>query len=210
MKFGLEWFRNGPEYFQNQFWSCRNPQKSTLDLKTEFRNFPPLQKTVFVHKSFFWSLISNPISQKLFLWTIRTILVFGKNWNLIGKLSSKSRFFGKSGFLRLLWKWVNSLGVDSEKVTSGGKLPQGLLFPKNDDFWNFGTCPFGENDGFPHIWSIWVQILYIFGTYLVRDGYLVGTWLVRGFDPNCRTQGPMRIILTLPAVPMAFVPPGLP
>ena len=142
--------------------------------------FHPSKNSVFVHNSFCWSLISNPISQKLFLWTIRTILVFGKNWNLIGKLSSKSRCFGKSGFLRILWKWVNSLGVDSEKVTSGGKLPQGLLFPKNDDFWNFGTCPFGENDGFPHIWSIWVQILYVFGTYLVRDGYLVGTWLVRG------------------------------
>ena len=65
-------------------------------------------------------------------------------------------------------------------MTSGGKLPQGLLFPKNDDFWNFGTCPFVENDGFPYIWSIWVQILYIFGAYLVRDGYLVSTWLVRG------------------------------
>ena len=28
--------------------------------------------------------------------------------------------------------------VDSEKVTSGGKLPQGLLFLKYDVFWNDG------------------------------------------------------------------------
>ena len=149
--------------------------------KLNFEISHPSKKTVFVHNSFFWSPISNPISQKLFLWTIRTILVFGKNWNLIRKLSSKSRFFGKSGFLRLLWKWVNSLGVDSEKVTSGGKFPQGLLYLKNYDFWSFETCPFGENDGFPYIYCIWVQFLYIFGTYLVRGGYVVGTWLVRGW-----------------------------
>ena len=171
--------------------------------KLNFEISHPSKKTVFVHNSFFWSPISNPISQKLFLWTIRTILVFGKNWILIGKLSSKSRFFGKSWFLRLLWKWVNSLGVDSEKVTSGGKFPQGLLYLKNYDFWSFETCPFGENDGFPYIYCIWVQFLYIFGTYLVRGGYVVGTWrvrgwyMVRGFDPNCRNKGPMTIVPTL-------------
>ena len=92
-------------------------------------------------------------------------------------------------------------------MTFCGKLPQGLLFLKNDDFWNFGTCPFGENYDFPYIWCIWFQVLYIFGTYLVRGGYVVGTWLVRGgyvvgtwlvrgFDPNFRNKGPMRIVLT--------------
>ena len=167
-----------------QEWS-RNPQKSTLDLKTEFRNFPPLQKTVFVHNSFFWSLISNPISQKLFLWTIQTILVFGKNWNLIGKLSSKSRFFGKSGFLRLLWKWVNSLGVDSEKVTSGGKLPQGLLYLKKWRFLEFWDMPIWGKWRFSlyllHMGPVFVYIWYIFGTWWVRGWYVVGTWLVRGW-----------------------------
>ena len=41
---------------------------------------------------------------------------------------------------------------------------------------------------------------YIFGTYLVRGGYVDGTWLVRGFDPKLDNKGPMRIILKMRAV----------
>ena len=35
--------------------------------------------------------------------------------------------------------------VSSEKVTLCGKLPQGILFLKNYDFWNLETCPFWKS-----------------------------------------------------------------
>ena len=47
MKIGLKWVGNGPEYFLDQFWIDKNPQNPSLDLKTEFWNFPPLQNVSF-------------------------------------------------------------------------------------------------------------------------------------------------------------------
>ena len=48
--------------------------------KLNFENSHPSKNSVFVHNSFFWPQISNPIPQKLFVWTIRTILVVDQNW----------------------------------------------------------------------------------------------------------------------------------
>ena len=79
MEVGLEWLPMVSQYFWNQFWIYIIPQKSVLDLKTEFWISHPSKSLPWAHNSLFGSLISNPISQKLFLWTIRTILVFGKH-----------------------------------------------------------------------------------------------------------------------------------
>ena len=53
--------------------------------KLNFEISHPSKISVLVHNSFLGSLISNPISQKLFIWTIRTSLVFGKKVNLMSK-----------------------------------------------------------------------------------------------------------------------------
>ena len=63
LKFGLV------ETLKCKFW--------TSQLNVEMSH--PSNCSVFVHNSSFGSLMSNPISQKLSVWTIRTILVFGEN-----------------------------------------------------------------------------------------------------------------------------------
>ena len=47
--------------------------------KLDFGIPHPSKISVFVHNSLFVPQISNPIPRKLFVWTMRTILVFGKN-----------------------------------------------------------------------------------------------------------------------------------
>ena len=66
------------------------------------------------------------------------------------------------------------------------KLPQGLLFLKNQHFWDLGTCTFWKNVDFLRIW-------YIFGTWLVRGWYVVGTWMVRGWYVDLTSKWKKRV-----------------
>ena len=68
---------------------------------------------------------------------------------LIVNVHQKIKVLGLVPFLRSLSKWINnSIRVDSEKVTYGGSLPQGLLFLENWHFWNFETCMFSKSMDF--------------------------------------------------------------
>jgi hypothetical protein len=141
MKFGLKWVRNNPEYFWNQFW---NPSPHSVDLKTKCWNLAIscwTKISVLVHISYFGSLITNVISQRLFVWTRRTTLVFGQILSdTIKRYQNDENGVGSLPFLRSLQKQINSLGVSSEKVTFCGKPPHELLFLKNGVPWNSGTC----------------------------------------------------------------------
>ena len=66
----------------------------------------------------------------MFIWTIRTILVFGKKVILICKFPSSFHFLGKSHFLRLLWKWIYFVEVSSQKVPLLGCSRRGFYFWK--------------------------------------------------------------------------------
>ena len=102
------------------------------------------------------------------------------------------------------------------------KHPAGMLFLKNQHFWNFGTCPFWKKVDFLHIWYIFGTYLvhiwyvdgtwmvrgwYVDGTWMVREWYVNGTWMVRGWyvdgtwiRPQKAKKGPMRIILKLESI----------
>ena len=60
---------------------------------------------------------------------------------------------GKSHFLRLSGKWINSSGVSFQKLAYVRLLPQGLLFLPNSHFWKFQTCPFCKKCPFSYIWA---------------------------------------------------------
>ena len=106
---------------------------------------------------------------------------------------------GKSHFLRLSGKWINSSGVSSEKLPFVMKLPQGLLFLINRHFWKFQTCPFWKKYAFPYIWAYLVPI----GPYLVPIWSLLGPiWSLFGpywalFDPYWALFGSIGPYLAL-------------
>ena len=146
--------------------------------------------------------MSNSVSQKGFLWTIRTILVFGKTCILICTLQSSFIFRKKLIFVFIMtillfsrgkfWKaplclWSSRRGLYFWKTNISGILGH-AHFGKVLIFFIFGTCGY-----------------YIFGTYLVCGGYVHGTWMVHGWyvvgmwiqSQNWTMKGPMRIIPTM-------------
>ena len=64
----------------------------------------------------------------MFIWTTRTILVFGKKSPWYGKTLPKKRILGKSHFLRLSGTLINSSGVSSQTKSYVRMLPQGFYF----------------------------------------------------------------------------------
>ena len=64
----------------------------------------------------------------MFIWTIRTILVFSIFLTLTCKFPSKPRLFEKSHFFKLSGKWIYFVEVYSEKLPCVWKLPAGFFF----------------------------------------------------------------------------------
>ena len=54
--------------------------------------------SVFVQNSLFGSQNSRSILYNMFIWTTRTIFVFGKKWSWYGKTLPKKEFWGKVTF----------------------------------------------------------------------------------------------------------------
>ena len=89
----------------------------------------------------------------MFIWTTRTILVFGKKVTWYRKTLPKKRKWGKVTFWDhskkelIHWRYI----LKSSPML--GSTPQGLLFLINKHFWNFRTCPFWRNCIIAYIWS---------------------------------------------------------
>ena len=90
----------------------------------------------------------------MFIWTTRTILVFGQILPWYGKTLPKKMCWGKVTF----WDYRENELIHWRYILKSspmlGSTPQGLLFLKNNNFWNFETCPFWRNCIFAHIWSL--------------------------------------------------------
>ena len=118
----------------------------------------------------------------MFIWTTRTILVFGKKRSVYGKTLPQKNKIGKFHFLRLSGKWINSSGVSFPKLSYVRLLPQGLLFLKNSHFWKFGTCP------------VWKSVHFlIFGDFSKNGSPGQTTVLTRFVSKFCvepRSQSP--------------------
>ena len=75
------WWRMGPEYILENCWIWKQPKRPNFDPKTSiFR--PHISKTSILRvlpNSLVESQISKSALYKMFLWTIRTMLVFSKN-----------------------------------------------------------------------------------------------------------------------------------
>ena len=90
----------------------------------------------------------------MFIWTTRTILVFGKKVSRYGKTLPKKEFWGTIDFWDycenefIFWRYV----LKSSPML--GSTPQGLLFLKRRHFSNFETCPFWRNCTLANIWSL--------------------------------------------------------
>ena len=90
----------------------------------------------------------------MFIWTTRTILVFGKKSSWYGKTLPKKVVLGKVTFWDyrehelIHWRYI----LKSSPML--GSTPQGLLFLENQHFWILGACPFSEKCDFHEIASI--------------------------------------------------------
>ena len=123
----------------------------------------------------------------MFIWTVRTILVFGQISPWYGKTLPKKEFLVKVTF----WDYRENELIHRRYILKSppmlGSTPQGILFLINRHFWNFRTCPFWRNCTFAHIWSLRRLsggFLSRFSLSLVREGYVDGTWMVRGCYVN--------------------------
>ena len=77
----------------------------------------------------------------MFIWTTRTILVFGKKIAVIWKHVTKKRRLGKNHFLRLSGKWINSSGVSSQKPSYVYEAPAGAFISAKLTFLEFSDMP---------------------------------------------------------------------
>ena len=89
----------------------------------------------------------------MFIWTIRTILVFGKKVTWYRKTLPKKRKWGKVTFWDHSKNELIHQGYVLKSSPLSMKLPQGLLFLINRHFWKFQTCPFWKKCAFPYIWA---------------------------------------------------------
>ena len=106
----------------------------------------------------------------MFIWTTRTILVFGKKVTWYRKTLPKKRKWGKVTFWDHSKNELIHQGYVLKSSPLLGSTPQGLLFLINRHFWKFQTCPFWKKYAFPYIWAYLVPI----GPYLVPIGpYLI-------------------------------------
>ena len=89
----------------------------------------------------------------MFIWTTRTILVFGKKVTWYRKTLPKKRKWGKVTFWDHSKNELIHQGYVLKSSPLLGSTPQGLLFLINRHFWKFQTCPFWKKCAFPHIWA---------------------------------------------------------
>ena len=90
----------------------------------------------------------------MFIWTIRTILVFAKQTLGYGNTLPKQTKLGKSHFLRLSGKSINSSGVSSQKLYYVNEAPAGAFISEKLTFLNF--------------WDMLILKKLNFCSYLVR------------------------------------------
>ena len=101
-------------------------------------------ESVFFQNWFFISNFPRSILPKVVIWTIRTILIFGKTLILTGKIPSRIHFFGKCQFLKSLLNELIWFGQVSKSSSLSVALPQGLLFPENMHSWISEAYPSWE------------------------------------------------------------------
>ena len=143
----------------------------------------------------------------MFIWTIRTILVFGHNsfwyvnFNNVLCFLKNMRFYGT---------WIYLLGAYSEKLPYVRKHPAGAFVLGKLTFLEFWDMPILGKSQFSlylvHMGTYLVRIWYVDGTWMVREWYVDGTWMVHewyvdgtrmvhGFDPKTEKKGPISRML---------------
>ena len=164
------WWGMSPGHILEYFCLWKRPQRPHFEPQnSNFRHFRP-----HYWKSHFWLFVPNPLFEsrifksvlyKMFLWTVRTILVFTKKSPGYGKTLPKKRILGNMFFeisvkkckfigekFCFLWRCVyipvyiypsilKSFGLRS---TSG--LRRLFLFLKNDISGFFGHAYFWKNE----------------------------------------------------------------
>ena len=141
MKFRPEWWRMVPQYFLKWFCLWNNSKRPRFGHQNWFSKFAtPLFFLLLVPNSFSPSNFpSRPLKvvrmDRTDHFGFRPTMYFDR-WK-----SSKNEFLGVPPFLRSLWKWINSLRVNSEKVTYGGSLPQGPFILREYGFLYFKDIP---------------------------------------------------------------------
>ena len=138
------WLRNIPGYIWKSFRSWKQSQKSNLRPKTEFSIFGETSFFSFRQKLTFGvtNLEIYPVEYVHMDHTDH--LGFRSNFILICKFPSSFHFLGKSHFLRLSWKWINSLEVYSESSPMLGTARRGFCFWKTNISGIFGHAHLGK------------------------------------------------------------------
>ena len=117
----------------------------------------------------------------MFIWTIRTILVFSKTSSWYGKTLPKKRSLGKVTFWDYRENQLIHWGYILKSSPMLGCSRRGFYFWKTNISGILGHAHFRKK-----------SIFLIFGTYLVRIWYVDGTWI----RPQKAKKGLMRIILS--------------
>ena len=137
----------------------------------------------------------------MFIWTTRTILVFGKKVSWYRKTLPKKRKWGKVTFWDHSKNELIHQGYVLKSSPLLGSTPQGLLFLINRHFWKFQTCPFWKKYAFPYIWALLGLIWSLLGLIWSLLGPIwpywalfgpIGPYLALTVKQKRETEGPHR------------------
>ena len=182
------------DIFRRHFGLGNNLKKSILDPKTEFSIFGETSFFSFRQKLTFGvtNLEIYPVEYVHMDHTDH--LGFRSNFILICKFPSSFHFLGKSDFLRLTWKLINSLEVYSESSPMLGTARRGFCFWKTSisGIWDM---PILEKVDFPYIWYVkGIRGWYVNGTWMVHEWYVDDTWMVRGWYTDSIPKRTKRVL----------------
>ena len=143
----------------------------------------------------------------MFIWTIRTILVFGQISFRYGKTLPKKRNWGKITFWDYRENELIHWGYILKSSPMLGCSRRGFYFWKTNISGILGHAHFRKKSIFlifgtyGYVFGTWmVRGWYVNGTWMVRGWYVDGTWMVRGWyvDSTPKSKkSPMRIILNM-------------
>ena len=126
----------------------------------------------------------------MFIWTIRTILVFSKKRPGYGKalVTYKNSQIGKSHFLRLSGKWINSSGVSFQKLSYVYEAPAGAFISDKLTFLEISDMPILDIEPY---WALFGPYWALFGPYWALFGS-IGPYLALTVKQKRNTEGPDR------------------